>query len=86
MPIQDFGYSPTAHFLTIPFLTIPRYSFLGEFDTSEANLSYVDMLLDNVNRIVYNKSDLAESFENKLADVLNQLKEKNLKLEVFLWN
>lgn len=63
-----------------------RYSFLGEFDTSEANLSYVDMLLDNVNRIVYNKGDLAESFENKLADVLNQLKEKNLKLEVFLWN
>ena len=63
-----------------------RYSFLGEFDTSEANLTYIDMLLDNVNRIVYNKGDLAESFENKLADVLNQLKEKNLKLEVFLWN
>ncbi|MBR1824216.1 MAG: hypothetical protein IJ779_08295 [Ruminococcus sp.] len=63
-----------------------RYSFLGEFDTSEANLSYVDMLLDNVNRIVYNKGDLADSFETKLADALDQLKEKNLKLEVLLWN
>lgn len=63
-----------------------RYSFLGKFDTSEANLSYVDMLLDNVNRIVYNKEKLADSFETKLADALNQLKGKNLNLEVFLWN
>ena len=63
-----------------------RYSFLGEFDTSEENFEYVDMLLDNVNRIVYNKEKLANRFETKLADALNQLKEKNLKLEVFLWN
>lgn len=63
-----------------------RYSFLGKFDTSEANLSYVDMLLDNVNRIVYNKEKLADSFETKLADALNQLKGKKLNLEVFLWN
>lgn len=64
---------------------IYKYSFIGEFDTSIENLSYVNMLLDNVNKIVYNKEKLADRFATELNNALDQLKDKKVMLEVFLW-
>lgn len=62
-----------------------RYSIAGELDKSNENLSYIDMLLDKTNKIIYNKDKLGDEFTPKLDSALKQLEQKNIKLEVFLW-
>lgn len=64
--------------------TMFKYSFSGDLNTSDDNLSYIDMLLDKTQKTIYNKDDLGVKFENELKESLNQLAQKNLKLEVFL--
>ena len=62
-----------------------RYSIVGELDKSDENLSFIDMLLDLTNKIIYNKDELGKEYPSKLDSVLKQLEHKKIKLEVFLW-
>lgn len=58
---------------------IYKYTVLGEY-----NESIVDSLLDTVNKLVYNR-DTIKDYDKLLTRTLNQLKENNVVLEVFLW-
>lgn len=40
---------------------------------------------DRLNRIIYNRDKLGEQFEIKLSQVLNELRNCNVEMEVFLW-
>lgn len=62
-----------------------RYTVVSELDKSNENLLYIDMLLDNTNKIIYNKDELGDKFASELSSALKQLEQKNIKLEVFLW-
>lgn len=57
-----------------------RYSVIGELDKSDENLSYIDMLLDKTNRIIYNKDKLGDEFTTKLDSALEQLEQKKHKI------
>ena len=56
-----------------------KYRVLGEFDQS-----FINMLLDRLNVIIYNKTKLGSGFQSRLDDVLKSLKENNVDMEVFL--
>lgn len=62
-----------------------RYKVLKNFDLSDDNLDYVNMLLDKVEKIVYNKNELGDKYFYKLNNTLNDLKERKVILEVILW-
>ena len=57
-----------------------KYKINGEYDPD-----YIDMLLDKVNIIIYNKDKLNNQFKPRLSQVLDDLKKNNIDLEVFLW-
>jgi proteasome lid subunit RPN8/RPN11 len=57
-----------------------RYRVSGDFDKTE-----VDLLLDRTQNVLYNKEKIGDEFEEKLTDVLGELKKRNIELEVFLW-
>ena len=58
-----------------------RYSVKGDFDKN-----YTDMLLDNVQMILYNKNKIKpEEYKEKLKNALKELSEQNIELEVFTW-
>lgn len=62
-----------------------RYSVIGELNKSEDSLDYIDMLLDKTQNVLYNKSKLGEQYLPKLQEATKQLRECNIKLEVFIW-
>ena len=62
-----------------------RYSVIGELNKSEDSLDYIDMLLDKTQNVLYNKSKLGEQYIPKLQEATKQLRECNIKLEVFIW-
>lgn len=53
-----------------------KYRVLGEYNDEE-----VDFLLDRLNRAIYNDNRTNE----KILSVINELKENNVEMEVFLW-
>lgn len=57
-----------------------KYRVLGEFDQS-----FVDMQLDRLNAIIYNKNKLGDTFQTKIEETLESLKQNNIEMEVFLW-
>lgn len=58
---------------------IYKYKMLGGY-----NKIIVDSLLDTVNKLVYNR-DTIKDYDKLLTQTLEQLKENNVVLEVFLW-
>ena len=57
-----------------------KYKIYGEYDKTS-----VDMVLDRINSIIYNRDILSNQFNLKLARALSELRENNISLEVFLW-
>ena len=57
-----------------------KYRVIGEFDQS-----FVDMQLDRLNAIIYNKNKLGDTFQTKIEETLESLKQNNIEMEVFLW-
>lgn len=57
-----------------------RYKVTGDFNKTE-----VDLLLDRIQNLLYNKEKVGDKFSEKLNDALNELKKRNIGLEVFLW-
>lgn len=56
-----------------------KYTILGDF-----NDFIVESLLDSLNKLIYNK-DSIKNYDEIFLRTLEQLKENNVKLEVFLW-
>lgn len=56
-----------------------KYNVLGKY-----NEIVVDSLLDTVNKLVYNR-DTLKDYDKLLSHTLEQLRENNIVLEVFLW-
>lgn len=59
---------------------IYKYRVIDEF-----NRNLVDMILDRVNKIIYNKEELGIKFEKELSKALIELRHNNVEMEVFLW-
>lgn len=60
-----------------------QYSVTGDFDAA-----YVDFLLDNLHKRIYNKVEDelgAAQRRAEIQDVLNQLRENNIEMKVILW-
>lgn len=57
-----------------------KYRVLGKFDQA-----FIDIHLDKLNAIIYNKNMLGSEFQSRLDDILKTLKENNVEMEVFLW-
>ena len=60
-----------------------QYSVTGDFDAA-----YVDFLLDNLHKRIYNKVEDelgAAQRRAEIQDVLNQLRENNIEMKVVLW-
>lgn len=57
-----------------------KYKILGEYSGRSVN-----MILDRINKIIYNKNELGEQFETKLTRSIKELRDNNIELEVFLW-
>ncbi len=55
-----------------------KYRVLGNYDED-----FADMTLDRLNAVIYNKD--VDNYQEKLASVLESLKENNIEMEVFLW-
>lgn len=62
-----------------------RYRIIGEIEETKENVNYIQMLLDTVDRTIYNKDKLEDKFEGELLDYLKQLRKKGVELEVYLW-
>lgn len=62
-----------------------RYRIIGEIEETKENVNYIQMLLDTVDRTIYNKEKLEDIFEGELLDYLKQLRKKGVELEVYLW-
>ncbi len=56
-----------------------KYSVIDEYDEM-----YVNMLLDKLHNVVYNKEKLESSFHTKLNDVLKELSNNGLEMKVIL--
>lgn len=55
-----------------------RYRIIGEIEETKENVNYIQMLLDTVDRTIYNKDKLEDKFEGELLDYLKQLRKKVL--------
>lgn len=60
--------------------TIYKYKVNGEF-----NPDLIDVILDNINKIIYNKDNLDAQFKTKLSRALKVLQDYNIEMEVFFW-